>query len=181
MNNISLKEIVYPVFEIKGRVRPEVDPTTEQVYTFIERKVDDVLKPILSIIDDPTIEQPTIGRRRLILEHSGIRLHPLSSAIFFLADIIKVATPHTFFIDNNGKLFKYKKSLSAKLTFNEINKIFPISSGGAIIEIKDSKTRFKTLTNPDSTIRYAGILNIGMAQMLYGLYSEKHKDSWRLV
>jgi hypothetical protein len=174
-NTTTLQEISYPVFKLPDK------PNKEDgiLYYYSESERGGELKGKLQIVDDTNLPGASLASRRLQILKEGGSLYRLHNAIFFLGDLIKVSTSSTYFIDSNGKLFKYKKSTSAKLRFYPINNIFPISTGGAIIDVKGIPSRFKTLIMPDESVRYAGILHMGMANILYGLYSELPKDTRR--
>jgi len=65
----------------------------------------------LKIVDDKNLPGSTLGRRRLQLrETEQVRLHPLRTAIYLLADLIKLAKASTWFIDSSGRVFQYKKT-----------------------------------------------------------------------
>ena len=69
----------------------------------------------LYIVDDLNIDKPTLGERRLQLasqnfETKQFNLYKLKNAIFFLGDLIKLATAGQYFIDSAGLVFNYKKN-----------------------------------------------------------------------
>lgn len=136
-------------------------------------------KTKISIIDDKNIARPTLGLRRLQIDKKVI--YPLYTTIYTLQDLIKLAKPKSWFIDNSGNIFQYKKTTRAKLQTYEINQILPINSIGCVLEIKGFSERFKSLTVPDTTQRYAAILTYKGKNLLYGLYSQNIEPTWRLV
>lgn len=138
-------------------------------------------KSVYYIVDDSTIAAPTLAKRRLVLLSQGIRLKPIGRAVFFLGDLIKVATSTTWFIDSAGAVFKYKKSSRAKLTFKKIKKQQNIPTGGAILELEGIPSRFKCLFAPRDHEIYAGVLQMGLGYILYGVYDTKYDDTWRMV
>jgi hypothetical protein len=151
------------------------------VLYYRQYELEDEIKETYHIIDDSTIEQPTLALRRIELLKMQVKLQKLGRATFFLADFIKLANKNTWFIDSAGTVFQYKKHKRAKLIFKKIKRIIPILTGGAIIEVEDSLTRFKTLHTPDASSKYAGLLLYGMGYILYGLYPDKLEDSWRMI
>ena len=175
---MSLKEIAYPVFKL-GINKPNVDDRV--VYYLYTREKDDEEVYDLRIIDDPKLPQETLALRRLYLKNLGEPLAKIRHAIFFLGDLIKIATPSTWFIDSKGKVFNYVKSNRAKLRFYKLTKKLPIKSGGVIVEAEGISTRFKALYMPPNEMKYVGILHLGMTLVLYGFYAEKHEDTWRKV
>jgi hypothetical protein len=174
-----LREINYPVFRL-GEHKPIIkDGLVAYVSQFIED--DDSEKFIYRIVDDKNIPSTSLARRRLVLLKQGVLLKKISRAIFFLGDLIKVAKSSTWFIDNNGLVFNYEKSKKATLQFIKINKVIPISTGGAIIELKDIDTRFKCLYMPTANEVYAGVLKDGLGYILYGFSEIQHKNTWRMI
>jgi hypothetical protein len=105
----------------------------------------------------------------------------MTHAVFFLGDLVKMAKPGIWFIDSNGKVFDYKKQTRALLKFYPIAKNIPIPTGGSIIQAHGIPTRFKCLFSPSLDKNHVGILEYGMSQILYGFYTEKHKNTWRMV
>lgn len=177
MNTISLQEISYPVYKLPDK--PNVDDGV--IYYYSEQEKGDITISKLLIVDDDNIEGDTLAARRLKILAGGTKLYRLSNAIFFLGDLIKLATPQTSFIDSKGKLFAYKKTSSAKLKFYKIKKVIPIPTGGAIIEVEGIPARFKVLQTPSDDIRCAGILLYGMSYILYGLYNYTPEDTRRMI
>ena len=133
------------------------------------------------IIDDTTLPQESLALRRLELMKSKVKLKPLGMAVFFLGDLVKLAHRQLWFIDSAGSVFQYKKTQTAKLVFKKIKTMHTIASGGAVIEVEDISSRFKCLYAPIAGEQYAGILVSGRSYILYGLYLEKPKDTWRMI
>lgn len=176
--SISLTEIVYPVFKI-GTERPLFEEGVV-MYIYYYRKEDDTIAKY-HIVDDRTLVGKSLAERRLKLLKQGIRLKKLSRAVFFLGDLIKVATASTWLIDSMGNVFRYKKSKSMKLVYKPIKQIIPIKSGGAIIEVQGVPSRFKCLYKPNSNIKYAGIIEYGMSHILYDLSTEQFDSTRRMI
>lgn len=155
----------------------------DNVVLYYRQYEDEEGKPLetFTIIDDRNIDKPTLALRRLELMKQKVKLKKLGRAMFFLADFIKIATRTTWFIDSNGKVFQYKKATSSKLIFKKIKNIFPMPAGGAIIEVEGIPSRFKTLYLPPLENTYAGLLKHGMAYILYGTYSDQHKNTRRMI
>lgn len=178
MHNTTLNSIAYPVFRV-GLNKPQTDNGV--IFYYYEREVEGETQCLFRLIDDITLPQKTLALRRLYLMKQDVKLARISQALFFLGDLIKIATPKTWFIDSMGKLFNYEKNTRAKLRFYEIAKNIPITTGGSIIEAKGVATRFKSLYSPGPHQKYVGILNFGQSMILYGFYEEKLADTWRLV
>jgi hypothetical protein len=176
---MNLQEINYPVFQLRNE-RPQVE---NDVTFYLSGKWDKDGNETLHyrIIDDKSLPGDTLGKRRIRLKVAEEEVYPLRRAIFFLGDLIKLAKANVWFIDNLGKIFTYKKTARAKLSFHKVIKIFRIPSGGVIVEVEGISTRFKAMYPPDVDNRYAGILHMNMSLILYGFYNEKFKDTWRGV
>jgi hypothetical protein len=135
----------------------------------------------IRIVDDQNLPGANLAIRRLQLLNSGVKLKQLARAVFFLGDLIKLATSSTWFIDYAGNVFRYVKSKNVKLTFKKITKILPIKSGGAIVEIDGIPTRFKSLYMPNAEDTHAGVLCDKASFILYGFYDKKYSDTRRLI
>ncbi len=133
------------------------------------------------VLDDKNEEGTTLAKRRLSLLAKGVPLKPLGMAIFFLGDLVKLATKRTWFIDSNGKLFQYKKTKAVPLLFGRIILQINIPSGGSVIEVEGIPARFKCLYSPVNGEKYAGVLKYGIGYILYGLYVDKPNDTWRKI
>lgn len=171
-------EIHYPVFKI-GIYRPQQEEGI--VFLLWHTTEDGVDNFNLKIVDDTNIDKPSLAQRRLQLLKLGEPVKKISKAVFFLGDLIKLADSRTWFIDSNGIVFKYTKTKFIKLQFKKIKAIIQIKTGGAIIELEGIHTRFKTLYTPSNTVRYGGVLVDSMGYILYGLYTEKLKDTVRKI
>jgi hypothetical protein len=181
MNHLSLSSISYPVFRL-GLNAPTIENGVS--FYFSEKGLEEGGTVVqVRIIDDKNLPQTTLSLRRLQLALSDAPLFKIKQAIFFLGDLIKLATPKTWFIDSNGKLFTYTKTSRAKLKFHRIDKLIPINTGGVIVELDGIPSRFKSLYSPDAsyTTPYAGVLHFGMSLVLYGFYDQKYEDTWRTV
>lgn len=173
----QLETISWPVFKLGIRT-PEF---YEGVCYLTNEHVNQDNETTIStyIIDDKNINRSSLGLRRLQIEKD--KLYPLNTVIYTLQDLIKIAKPKVWFIDNNGHAFQYKKTTRAKLQIYEINQVLPVSGIGCVLEIKGFSERFKSLTVPAATEKYAGILSYNGKNLLYGLYSTKTEPTWRLV
>jgi len=176
----GLANISFPVFKV-GTNKPYFDNGAS--FYVQSRKLEDADKPEYRIqyIDDKHREEPSFALRRLAMQNAGIPLFKLSKAIFFLGDLIKIAKKGTWFVDKDGNIFEYEKTRRAKLVYKDITSVTLLPAGGAVVEVKGIPGRFKTLFIPTIEQKYAGILVVGMGHILYGLYTEKHQDTYRLV
>ena len=163
----------------------EKEPTQYNGLVFFHTEyVDDTNTSSLTIkiIDDKNLPQKTLGLRRLALQKdANIKLHKISTAIYFLADLIKLAKASTWFIDNSGKVFQWKKYTRAKLTAKKIKQVLPADGIGCVLEVEGLSQRFKSLQRPQDFHHYAVFLVINKIYLLYGLSETATNDSWRLV
>ena len=171
---MSLTEISFPVYKLE-KIKP----------TEIEGVIAYHRNDSLYIIDDKSIQKPTLGERRLQLVQRSLnkefKLYKLKHAIFFLGDFIKLAVSGQWFIDNLGNIFTYKKTKTVPLIFKKIKQIIPIKTGGAIVEIEDIPSRYKCLYTPEQKY-YAGVLQVSSREyILYGLYTTLQKDTCRKI
>lgn len=131
------------------------------------------------IIDDTSRKGDTLGKRRLQMLDS--KLFSINKAIYFLTDLVKLANSKTWFIDNTGKTFIYKKTIRAKLTCHRIKNILPGVSLGVLVEVEGIPQRFKLMYQPTDADKYAGLLFMHNSYIIYGLYSEPFKNSYRKI
>lgn len=179
INSTSLSQISFPVFQLNTN-----NPVVENgVIMYIRSTLteDDIIKHEYQIVDDKTVEGDTLAKRRLKLYIAGVNLKPIKRAIYFIGDLIKLATPKMYFIDSKGLLFKYSKTRTVRLVFRKITKVIAIPDGGAILEIQGFPNRFKCLYAPRREERYAGVLVDKISAILYGIYTEKYDDTVRKI
>ena len=135
----------------------------------------------MQIVDDRNLSGKTLGLRRLQLKSSNEKLHKVKTAIYFLADLVKLAKNTTWFIDSSGCVFNYQKNTRAKLTTRKIKQILPADGLGCVVELDGISTRFKALRRPTEFQSYGRVLHVGMGFMFYGFCEERKPDSWRMV
>lgn len=175
---IKLSEINYPVY----KVGTELPTFINDIVLYIRQyDTGDEIKTTYQIIDDKSIKQPSLGKRRLLLINNGIKVKRLNKAIFFLGDLIKIAKANTIFIDSSGSIFTYKKQTKYKLISKKIEKIIKIKTGGVILELKNSTNRHKALYGPMNDQKYALVLENAFDEILYGFSDKIISPSWRLV
>jgi len=104
---MNLAEITWPVFRL-GEREPKQQNGVVFYYT---EYVDEQNVPFVAmqIVDDRNLSGKTLGLRRLQLKSSNEKLHKVKTAIYFLADLVKLAKNTTWFIDNSGCVFNYQK------------------------------------------------------------------------
>lgn len=176
----ALQAITWPVFKLS-----EKEPSRKDGLVFFHTEyIDESNVPSFTfkVVDDNKLPQKTLGLRRLQLQKDPkIKLHKISTAIYFLADLIKLAKSTTWFIDTAGKVFQWKKYTRAKLTTKKIKQILPADGIGCVLEVHGLSQRFKSLQRPQDHDQYAVFLVVNQIYILYGLSEIAKKDSWRLV
>jgi len=175
----TLSEIVWPVFKLSEK-QPEQRDGLVFFYTeYVD--TDNATSYNIRLVDDKNLPQRTLGLRRLALKTSGEKLYPVNTAIYLLADLIKLGKSKTWFIDSSGQVFQYEKNTRAKLSTKKIKQVLPADGIGCVIELHGISSRFKTLHRPKDTEVYARVLHLGMGFLFYGFCEEIKPDSWRMV
>lgn len=176
---ISIGNIAFPVFKL-GAVAPTIEDKVSFFLIGKDIEYSDAEYRML-ILDDKNRPEPSFALRRLALQSEGITLYKLNKAVFFIADLVKLARGTTWFVDKDGQIFDYQKSMRCKLVFKKISRVTPIATGGAIIEVAGESTRFKTLHRPSPEMTVAGLLLIKNSYVLYGLYDRLYDNTTRMI
>jgi len=170
---MNLTEIHWPVYKLGTE-----KPLEEDGVLFFIRNGKETAS--IEILDDKTLPASSLAGRRLKLFSQGTKLFKLKLALFFLGDLIKIATKSMWFIDSSGNIFQYTKSKLVPLVFKRITNVVP-SVGCSLIEVEDIMTRFKTLFSPLAEQKYAGLLKLDRGYILYGLYDTIHENTIRKI
>lgn len=176
----NLSQVSFPVFRLTNR-KPEIkDGVVYYSNTYLNQD-DNTLSTNIKIVDN--LEEPgvTLAQRRLAMTAKSAPIYPLRVAIYYLGDFIKLAKSNYWFIDNNGKVFTYKKTTSVKLRFRKVRSVIPSKTTGSIIEVEGLPDRFKTLFIPKDHLKYAGILEYRGINIFYGMYDKKYSDTRRMI
>lgn len=173
---MNLSDIAFPAY-LLGK-----EPITENNVTFFlyRKKNLEEDENIIKIIDDKNKSGKTLGERRLQIQSEGGVLYNVKYAVFFITDLVKISKGATWFIDNHGKVFKYKKTRRVPLIFKKVKKVIQ-HSGGVLVEVEGMVNRFKTLYAPTKDQNWAGILFLPEGPLLYGLFDKKYSDTIRMV
>lgn len=178
---MNLKEIAWPVYRL-GEHKPHVEGGVIFYSKEYLDKQSLESKVSVRVVDDKTIREPTLGLRRLRIRTSQtVKLFRIKAAIYFLADLIKLAKPTTWFIDSHGQLFQHRKATRAKLVCRKIKQVLPVAGLGCVLEVEGINHRFKSIRRPNHGEQYAGILQWGLSYILYGLYLDPFPDTHRLI
>ena len=178
---MNLSEIVWPVYRL-GEHKPICEGGLVYYSKEYVDKHSGESRVSLRLVDDTSIPGDTLGMRRLKLKFNTTQnIFIIKSAVYFIADLIKLAKQTTWFIDNSGRVFQYKKTTRAKLTAHKITKVLPLEGMGAIVELQGLHQRFKCMYSPKPEQLYAGVLRWGLGYVLYGFYVEPFKPTHRAV
>jgi hypothetical protein len=176
----QLREIVWPVYKL-GDKQPIIDNGLVYYYTEYTSETNES-SLTLKIVDDKSVPQTTLGKRRLHIGiDKGAKLFPIRTAIYLLADLIKLAKASTWFIDDSGRIFQYKKYTRAKLITRKIKQVLPATGIGCVLEIEGMVQRFKSMHHPNDYQQWVVLLYINKTYIFYGLSESELKPSWRLV
>lgn len=176
----QLREIAWPVYKL-GDNKPVQENGLVYYYTEYLSETNET-SLTLRIVDDKNITKTTLGRRRLQLSlDTSIKLFPIRTAIYLLADLIKLAKATAWFIDDNGRVFQYKKQTRAKLITHKIKQILPVNGMGCVLEVEGIAQRFKSMQHPRDYQQYAVLLTINKTHLFYGLSETHLPPSWRLI
>ena len=174
-----MSEIAWPVFRLADKKPAQ---QSELVFYHTHYVDNNNLESVaLRVVDDRSYPQKTLGLRRLALKLEGTNLFPIRTAIYFLADLIKLGKSTTWFIDSSGKVFQYEKNTRAKLTTKRIKNVLPAEGLGCVFELEGIPSRFKTMRRPSEDEQYAQVLRLGMGFIFYGFCETVKPDSWRMV
>lgn len=174
----AMSNIRYPIFRL-GTNKPNFEKGVSFYYYC--KDTENGERITVRIIDDTNIPGDSLSHRRLRLLMEGVKLFRITNAVYFIGDLVKMARPDVWFIDSNGKIFNYTKSIKARLKFHPISKLLHTKGGGVIVESTDLPTRFKALYMPPNDVKYIGVLHWKQSLILYGFYHEKHKETWRHI
>ena len=170
---MKLNEIDWPIYKL-GSTRPLV----EDGVVFYHHTTSN--GSVIEIVDDKSIGGKNLATRRMKLAFQNVKLFRIKFALFFVADLIKLAKPGVWFIDSSGKIFQYTKSKFVPLVFKKISNIIK-DVGCYLIEIEGSPIRYKVLYPPTEVQKYAGLLVLGMGLIIYGFYEELHTTTYRKI
>ncbi len=168
---MNLMQVSFPVYKLSENPPNQIDGVT--FYLSRDNQI--------SVVDDRNIEADTLARRRIILEDSGAKLFKLKHALFFIADLVKLAKPGLWFIDSSGKCFIYTKTKLVPLVFKRITRVHR-GDGSALIEAEGLDQRFRALYAPLEGQHYAGFLKLGRhSYLLYGFFDKKYDATTRKI
>ena len=164
---MHLANIKFPVYAISNTARKIWE---EFNVTYIETENG------IYIIDNKNIEGNTLGKRRLKLKN--VEKYKFRRTYFTIEQFLH--SKYITFIDDTGKLFKWKKSKYVPLKFYKIKKIIKTENECIIIP---EKINFSLKINCRLAHfnTHIGLLHTDMGLILYELTDKCKKDTWRKI
>lgn len=175
-----MSQVSFPVFRLNSKKPLESNGVLYYSNSYINQDTGKI-ETFIKIIDNRNEPGDTLAARRLKMLEQQAPMYPLRTSIYYLGDFIKLAKSNYWFIDSSGKIFTYKKTISAKLVFKRILQVLPSKATGSIIEVDGIAERFKTLFIPDKHLKYAGILQYKHVNILYGIYDKQYTATRRMI
>lgn len=173
---MNLKELHFPVY-LLGKEPMQENGVVFYLYRKKELEED---HNIIKVIDDKNLSGTSLAQRRLQIQKAGGTLYNIKYAIFFICDLVKITRGSTWFIDSNGKVFKYKKTKRVKLIFKRIKKVIQ-HNAGIVVEVEGSVQRHKILYAPNKDHNWAGLLLLPEGEMLYGIFDKQYDTTYRMI
>ena len=141
----DFKDIVFPVFPIDiSRVTPDF--------------IDGLVLVGDLVLDDKNQKNPGLGSRRL---HSPHPLYPLKKGTLFSIEEL-ICSKYKTFIDNDGKVFYYKKTKFGVIKTHLIDSVSKVGSY-SVVTIRGVLPKFKVRTPPSSN--YVQVLYIAKSPL----------------
>lgn len=175
-----LKEITFPVYRLKNE-EPTRDGTLLYYHSASIKDKDELLSNT-TYIDDTSVQCSTLGMRRLVLKNNGVKLHSIRVGLMQVKDLVKSGKSSYWYIDSTGKLFQYIRTRREKLFCAKVQQILPIpNSTGCVVVVENIPTRFKLAYRPATDEIYAGILTFYGGYLLYSMYKDPFRQTYRKV
>ncbi len=164
---MKLIEIDFPVFCIKDYDRI----FEEGKITYIEK--DEIIK----MVDNKYLLGNTLGERRLRIEKD--QRYPLKYCLLNYYQLLKSGCK--VFIDNSGKVIKYKKYFRAKLTYHRIREHKQVEDVGYIIYLEDIGIPLEVPASVYNYQNYVGLLHYNRGYLVYEFSDTKKSTTWRMI
>ena len=163
-----LTDIKFPVFRIGSHKKIWEDGGI----LYILMDSDNILK-----IDNKNVVGDTIGKRRLKIPKK--QRYKFAGTYLTLAQLVK--DNKKLFVDNEGKLIKYKKQNVCKLTYHKILRAANHENVGYILTVRGILPKFKVSRAIYDGQEFIGLLRINKGYLLYELSEERKPDTWRKI
>ena len=166
---VMLNEILFPIYKLGSYVEIKKNPIGP-IYIITKYK--------RYILDDISIPEETLARRRLIIGSQKLKvpLYKFRGTLFFLRDMLKEKS-NTLFIDSTGKMLRYQKgSKRFKVVCEQVNTREKCPEGNLLVGICNFPGLVRVPYNSyNLTAKYASILYSDNGPMLYDLVEEYHE------
>ena len=161
-SSMNLNEIRWPIYVLHS------DEIEEQ---------DGLLFCDTQIVDDKNMTGDSLGLRRLQTPHKN--LYRLKVMIETFTDFVH--HKGQFYIDSNGKFFRWVKKQSCSVISHKIIKTEKRDIA-TLVWCKDIPFPFVIKRPPSALMKYASILYMNKKPaILYSLSETKQKDTWRKI
>ena len=131
-----------------------------------------------SILDNKNITGNSLGIRRLKL--SEYKLYRLKVVVHTLSELVSIRSTHPVFIDSNGMLFHYSKSVRRSLIYKKVEHI-TVQDSKLLCYCKDIFRPIEVSYIPRIMPRFLGLLVVQGDYLLYSLEATRLKDTWRKI
>lgn len=171
-NTLSWSDIIFPLFPLGLGIEGFYE---EDKVLFVKDHTG------YRILDDKNLSGDSLGERRLHLKAETKQIYPLKRKIDTFIDLVKYSKVYKYYIDVEGRQFKYNKTRFAKLLYRPILFSKFVEGKGTVFTVKGVNSWFEVnyLLHPEA--RWAGLLKIDRTWLLYDLSFEKKQDSRRKI
>ena len=163
-----LTNIKFPIFIIGTYKRI----WKEDNILYIESTSDIIYK-----LDNSNLPYDTLGKRRLHIPKK--ERYRFTNTFFTIGQLIK--SGKKLFIDNTGKLIKYRKDRRVNLIYREIKKTKFVEGKGVLCYIKNISVPILISNYIYNDEKFIGLLSIDDGYLLYELSDYRKPDTWRKV
>lgn len=163
-----LKNVEFPIFIIGSHKRL----WSENNILYLESERDIIYK-----LDNKNLSGRTLAERRLKI--SKEQRYRFTKTCFTIAQLIK--SGKKLFLDNTGRLVRYRKDRRVNLIYRPIISTKPIEGKGMLVRVKGISTIFTISNFVFNQSKYIGLLVINDGYLVYELSEERKPDTWRKI
>lgn len=169
ISNVSLSNIVFPVFKFRKYTSVKNDDGIVYVDTYYKTY----------IVDNTNLEGETLGERRLRVKTKEFPLYPFKVFYRTPRDLILKSKTGDTYIDAKGRIFKYKKTARVSVKYYEIKSVIKYRNK-TIVHFKDfplpvvlSSSKF------EHVFKFGGFFKFSDYYMFYS-FEEKPIDTFKI-
>lgn len=163
-----LKNVEFPIFVIGSHKRL----WSENNILYLESDRDIIYK-----LDNKNLSGRTLAERRLKINKE--QRYKFTKTCFTIAQLIK--SGKKLFLDNTGRLVKYRKDRRVNLIYRPIISAKPIEGKGMLVKVRGISTVFTISNFVFKQSKYIGLLVINDGYLVYELSDERKPDTWRKI